>query len=40
MDVFADHRRQECIGDVVKERIDELESERSTLTGYITGERI
>jgi CBS domain-containing protein len=28
------------IGDVVKERIDELESERSTLTGYITGERI
>jgi CBS domain-containing protein len=28
------------IGDVVKERIVELESERSTLTGYITGERI
>jgi CBS domain-containing protein len=28
------------IGDVVKQRIDELESERSTLTGYITGERI
>jgi CBS domain-containing protein len=27
------------IGDVVKNRIDELESERSTLTGYITGER-
>ena len=27
------------IGDVVKHRIDELESERSTLTGYITGER-
>ena len=26
------------IGDVVKERIGELESERSTLTGYITGE--
>ena len=27
------------IGDVVKKRIDELESERSTLAGYITGER-
>ena len=27
------------IGDVVKNRIDELESERSTLAGYITGER-
>jgi CBS domain-containing protein len=27
------------IGDVVKKRIDELEDERSTLTGYITGER-
>jgi len=27
------------IGDVVKRRIDELESERSELTGYITGER-
>jgi CBS domain-containing protein len=27
------------IGDVVKNRIDELEIERSTLTGYITGER-
>jgi CBS domain-containing protein len=27
------------IGDVVKRRIDELEDERSTLTGYITGER-
>jgi CBS domain-containing protein len=27
------------IGDVVKNRIDELERERSTLTGYITGER-
>jgi CBS domain-containing protein len=27
------------IGDVVKRRIDELETERSTLTGYITGER-
>ena len=27
------------IGDVVKFRIDELESERSSLTGYITGER-
>ena len=27
------------IGDVVKNRIDELETERSTLTGYITGER-
>jgi CBS domain-containing protein len=27
------------IGDVVKKRIDELESERSELTGYITGER-
>ena len=28
------------IGDVVKNRIDELETERSTLTGYITGERV
>lgn len=28
------------IGDVVKERIGELESERSTLTGYITGDRM
>ena len=28
------------IGDVVKERIDELETERSTLAGYITGERV
>jgi CBS domain-containing protein len=27
------------IGDVVKNRIDELETERATLTGYITGER-
>ncbi|HEU4348723.1 MAG TPA: CBS domain-containing protein [Actinoplanes sp.] len=27
------------IGDVVKKRIDELESERSELTGYITGQR-
>jgi CBS domain-containing protein len=27
------------IGDVVKKRIDELESERTTLAGYITGER-
>jgi len=27
------------IGDVVKRRIDELEEERTTLTGYITGER-
>ena len=27
------------IGDVVKHRIDELESERSSLAGYITGER-
>lgn len=27
------------IGDVVKKRIDELESERSELAGYITGER-
>ena len=27
------------IGDVVKFRIDELESERSSLAGYITGER-
>ncbi|GAB1693702.1 CBS domain-containing protein [Krasilnikovia sp. M28-CT-15] len=27
------------IGDVVKKRIDELETERSELTGYITGER-
>jgi CBS domain-containing protein len=27
------------IGDVVKKRIDELESERTTLTGYITGDR-
>jgi hypothetical protein len=27
------------IGDVVKKRIDELEVERSTLAGYITGER-
>lgn len=26
------------IGDVVKNRIDELESERSALTGYITGD--
>ena len=28
------------IGDVVKKRMDELECERSELTGYITGERI
>ena len=28
------------IGDVVKHRIDELETERSSLEGYITGERI
>jgi CBS domain-containing protein len=28
------------IGDVVKSRIDELETERSTLTEYITGERV
>jgi CBS domain-containing protein len=28
------------IGDVVKNRIDELETERSTLTDYITGERV
>lgn len=28
------------IGDVVKNRIGELESERSTLAGYITGERV
>jgi CBS domain-containing protein len=28
------------IGDVVKHRIDELESERSSLEGYITGERM
>ena len=27
------------IGDVVKNRIDELESERAALTGYITGTR-
>jgi len=27
------------IGDVVKNRIDELETERSNLAGYITGER-
>ena len=27
------------IGDVVKNRIDELEAERSSLAGYITGER-
>lgn len=27
------------IGDVVKNRIDELESERTSLEGYITGER-
>jgi CBS domain-containing protein len=27
------------IGDVVKNRIDELETERTTLAGYITGER-
>ena len=27
------------IGDVVKYRIDELETERSSLAGYITGER-
>jgi CBS domain-containing protein len=27
------------IGDVVKSRIDELEEERSSLAGYITGER-
>ena len=27
------------IGDVVKRRIDELETERTELTGYITGER-
>jgi CBS domain-containing protein len=28
------------IGDVVKNRIDELKSERATLTDYITGERV
>jgi CBS domain-containing protein len=28
------------IGDVVKERIGELETERSSLAGYITGERL
>jgi CBS domain-containing protein len=28
------------IGDVVKNRIDELEAERSSLAGYITGERV
>jgi CBS domain-containing protein len=28
------------IGDVVKNRMDELESERATLTDYITGERV
>ncbi|GIF20003.1 CBS domain-containing protein [Actinoplanes tereljensis] len=28
------------IGDVVKNRIDELEAERTSLTGYITGERV
>ena len=28
------------IGDVVKHRMDELESERATLTDYITGERV
>ena len=28
------------IGDVVKKRIDELETERTELTGYITGERV
>jgi CBS domain-containing protein len=28
------------IGDVVKHRIDELEIERKSLEGYITGERI
>lgn len=27
------------IGDIVKNRLDELEGERSALTGYITGER-
>jgi CBS domain-containing protein len=27
------------IGDVVKNRIDELETEKSELTGYITGDR-
>jgi CBS domain-containing protein len=27
------------IGDVVKNRIDELESERTALAGYITGEQ-
>jgi CBS domain-containing protein len=27
------------IGDVVKNRIDELEAEKSELTGYITGDR-
>jgi CBS domain-containing protein len=27
------------IGDVVKNRIDDLESERAALTGYITGTR-
>jgi CBS domain-containing protein len=27
------------IGDVVKNRIDELETERAALTGYITGTR-
>lgn len=28
------------IGDVVKNRMDELESERATLTDYITGDRV
>jgi CBS domain-containing protein len=28
------------IGDVVKHRMDELESERATLTDYITGDRV
>ena len=28
------------IGDVVKNRMDELETERATLTDYITGERV
>jgi len=28
------------MGDVVQSRINELETERATLTGYITGERI
>lgn len=38
--VDGDLRGIVSMGDVVQSRINELEAERATLTGYITGERI